>query len=146
MKAKLLAALAIGLLLGADAPQEGTAVQEVERALGLLNEAFAKQDAEAIKRLTTADHFAITGYYGGAQTRDEQLKSLKDLKLTEYKAGKLKVTLLGKDAALVTYPLSLKGTFQGKTVPWRNFASAVWVRREGQWREAFYQETSLAGE
>jgi ketosteroid isomerase-like protein len=145
MSATLLAVLA-ALPLGAGGPGGGTAVKEVEKALASLNEAFAKQDAAAIKRLTTADHVAVTGYYGGPQTRDEQLKSLKDLKLTEYAAGKVTVKLLGKDAALVTYPLTLKGTFQGKAVPARNFASAVWVRREGRWREAFYQETPLSGE
>jgi ketosteroid isomerase-like protein len=141
MKATMLAVL-ISLPLGAGDP----AVREVEKAVGMLNAAFAKQDAAAIKRLMTADHVAVTGYYGGPQTRAEQLKSLKDLKLTEYAPGKLNVKLLGKDTALVTYPLTLQGTFQGKAVPARNFASAVWIRRGGQWREAFYQETPLSGE
>jgi ketosteroid isomerase-like protein/outer membrane protein assembly factor BamB len=140
MNATLLALAALSL--GAGDP----AVREVEKALANLNEAFAKQDAAAIKRLTTADHVAVTGYYGGPQTRAEQLKSLKHHKLTEYAPGKVTVKLLGKDTALVTYPLTLKGTFRGKAVPVRNFASAVWIRREGQWREAFYQETPLGSE
>jgi ketosteroid isomerase-like protein len=141
MKANLLAVLAAGLSLGM-----GGAAHEVEKALAELNEAFAKQDRDAIRRLMTDDHVAVTGYYAGPQTRDEQLKSLGDLKLTEYKVGKLKVAPLGKEAVLVTYPLSLKGTFRGKAVPARNFASAVWVRQGGRWLERFYQETPLAGE
>jgi ketosteroid isomerase-like protein len=135
-------AILAALLLGGDAPKEDV-VKEVEKAIRVLNEAFEKQDAEAIKRLTTADHVAVTAYYGGPQTRDEQLKLLKDLKLTEYSAGKMKVTALGKDAALVTYSLTLKGTFKGQPIPTRSFASAVWVKREGQWQEAFYQTTPL---
>ena len=146
MKAKLLAVVAVGLSLGAGGPGDETAAKGVEKALRLLNEAFARRDAEAIKRLTTADHVAVTGSYGGPQTREQQLKSLNDLKLTEYRAGKLKVTVLSKDVALVTYPLSLKGTFKGVPVPARNFASAVWVLRDGRWREAFYQETPLGAE
>jgi ketosteroid isomerase-like protein len=141
MKVTMLAVL-ISLPLGAGDP----AVREVEKAVGMLNAAFVKQDAAAVKRLTTADHVAVTGYYGGPQTRAEQLKSLKDLKLTEHAPGKLSVKLLGKDTALVTYPVTLQGTFQGRAVPARNFVSAIWVRRRGQWRQVFYQETPLSGE
>ena len=56
------------------------------------------------------------------------------------------VKFLGKDAALVTYPVTLKGTFRGRAVPARNFVSAIWVRRGGQWRQTFYQETPLTAE
>lgn len=145
MTRTVVAVLAAGLFLGADARGEDSAVKEVKEAIGALNKAFAKRDADAARRLMTADHVAVTAYYGGPQTRDEQLKSLPDLKLTEYSAGKLKVTLLGKDAALVTYPLAVKGTFQGKPVPARSFTSAVWVKRGGRWLETFYQETPLPG-
>src|SRR5438270_2633818 len=108
MHTKLLAAVVAGLLAGAGGPGDTTA-REVEKALGSLNEAFEKGDAAAIKRLMTPGHVAVTAYYGGPQTRDEQLKSLGELKLTEYKAGKRTVTPLGKDAALVTYRLSQRG-------------------------------------
>jgi hypothetical protein len=142
MHLNLLAAMAVGLLAG---PGD-TATREVEKALGLLNDAFMKRDAEAIKRLMTPDHVAVTGYYGGPRTPKEQLKSLSDLNLTEYRVGNLKITPLSKDAVLVTYRVSMRGTFQGRAVPARNFVSAVWVRRGGRWRQAFYQETPLAQE
>jgi uncharacterized protein (TIGR02246 family) len=134
------AALAALLLLGADDP-----TKDVEKALHALNEAFEKGDADAIKKLVTEDHVAVTGYYGGPLKRDEQLKAHDDLKYTEYRPAKLKVSPLGKDAALVTYELTLKGTYKGKDLPRKNFASAVWVRRDGKWLEAYYQETPLDG-
>jgi uncharacterized protein (TIGR02246 family) len=136
----VVATLAVVLLLAADDP-----AKEVEKAINALNEAFQKGDAEAIKRLTTDDHVAVTAYYGGPQDRAEQIRTLPDLKLSEYAPAKMKVTRLGKDAALVTYELTLKGTCKGKEVPRNNFASAVWVRRDGKWQEAFYQETPLGG-
>ena len=149
MSGHRLACLALALLLGGgvladekEADKEA-AVREVEKAVGMLNEAFVKQDAAAIGRLMTADHVAVTGYYGGPQTRAQQLKSLKDLKLTGHTPGKVGVKLLGKDAALVTYPVTLKGTFRGRAVPARNFVCSVWLRRGGQWRQTFYQETPL---
>lgn len=133
------------LLLATNARGADATIKEVEKAIGTLNEAFHKQDAKTVKRLMTEDHVAVTAYYGGAVTGAEQLATLPDLKLSEYKATGTKVTVLGKDTALVTYELALKGTFKGKEVPRRNYASAVWVKRDGAWREAFYQETPLDG-
>jgi ketosteroid isomerase-like protein len=118
-------------------------VKDVEKAIATLNDAFKTGNAETIKSLTTEDHLTVTTW-GGTQTREAALKTLPELKLTEYVAGEMKITLLGTDAALVTYPLSMKGTFQGKDVPAKNFASAVWVRKGGKWLEAYYQETPLA--
>lgn len=143
---KLLLVLLAGLLLGTDAAADDAEIKEVEKAITVLNEAFKNRDAVAIERLLTEDHTAVTAYYGGPQTRAQQLKSLPDLKLTEYATGKYDVTLLSKDVALVTYALKQKGTFQGKEVPRRSYASALWVNRGGKWREAFYQETPLEGD
>lgn len=144
MKPKLLLAAMLGLFLsfGARADDAAT-IKEVEKAIQALNTAFTKQDTAAIKRLTTDDHVAITPYYDGVASRDEQLKSLADFKTTEYKSTQMKITLIAKDAALITYQLSQKGTYKGKELHPKNYASAVWVNRNGAWLEAFYQETAL---
>jgi len=144
MTRTILAVLAVGLLPGADTPRDEPA-KDVEKAITTLNEAFQKKDAEAIKRLLAEDHVAVTVYYGGPQRVSDQLASLPELKLTEYAAGKVQVTLQGKEAALVTYELTMKGTFKGKEVPRKSYASAVWVNRGGKWLELHYQETPLEG-
>lgn len=117
-------------------------IKEVEAQLKVLNEAFTNGGNPAkLKELMTADHLAITPW-GGTQTRDEQLKTLPELKLEEYKAGPTRIVALGKDGALITYSLKMKGTFRGKAVPTDSFATAVWVRRDGKWYELHYQETA----
>jgi ketosteroid isomerase-like protein len=141
MKWKILVVLAAGLLTAAGKDEE--AVKEIQQSLRSLNDAFAKGDAQAIRRLTADEHVAITPYYGGPMPKTEQLKNLGDLKVPDYKAGETKVTLLAKDAALVTYPLSQKGTYKGKPVAARNYVAAVWINRDGKWLEASYQETPL---
>jgi hypothetical protein len=78
-------------------------------------------------------------------SKAQQLASLPELNLSEYSARNLRVHSLGKDVALVTYSLSQKGTFKGKEVPSQNFASAIWVHRNGKWLEAFYQDTPVQG-
>jgi uncharacterized protein (TIGR02246 family) len=123
-----------------------TGASAVETAIAELNRAFEKGDGEKVKALMTDDHVAVTPYYGGPQKRDEQLKGLADHKMAEYRAGKMKVRMLGTEATLVTYELGMKGTYKGKAVPSRSYVSAVWVRKGGKWLEAFYQETALPGE
>jgi uncharacterized protein (TIGR02246 family) len=143
MKTKMLIIVTAGLLVAADAPKDDAAVKEVEKAITVLNEAFTKNDADAIQRLMTEDHVAITPYYGGIASRAEQLKSLPEFKVAEYKASGLKVTLVSKDVALVTYALRQKGSYKGKALAAKSYAAAVWVRRDGHWREASYQETPV---
>src|SRR4051794_5984471 len=102
MMAGTMLAFAVTLPLRADAPPGDTTSRDVKRGVAALNRAFEKGDVSAAGRLMTEDHVAITPYYGGPQGRAEQLRSLTDLKLDEYAAGEMKVTPLGKDAALVT--------------------------------------------
>ena len=143
MTQQILASIAVGFLLGVAQAGEDPAMREVKQGLAALNDAFEKGDSASVKKLMTDDHIAVTPYYGGPVKRAEQLSSLPHLKLTEYTAGAVQVHLLGRDIALVSYPLTMKGTFRGQDVPRRSFASAVWVRREGRWLERFYQETPL---
>jgi len=140
MFAKLL--LAALLTATCSTVNAGDSTKEVEKAISALNDAFKAGVPGPIKSLLTEDHLSVTTW-GGRQTREESLKTLPELKLKEYAVSGMKVTLLGKEAALVTYSLGLKGTFKGKDVPEKNFASAVWVRKDGIWLEAYYQETPL---
>jgi ketosteroid isomerase-like protein len=143
MTSKVLLILSAGLFIGADAGKDEGAVKEIQQAMQNLNEAFAKGDAAAIRRLVADEHVAITPYYGGPIPKAEQLKGLGALKVPDYKAGEIKVTLLTKDAALVTFAMTQTGTYKGKPVAPRNYVSAVWVNRDGKWLEASYQETPL---
>jgi ketosteroid isomerase-like protein len=119
---------------------------ELTAALARLDGAFSDQDATAIRAMMTPDHTAVTFYYPGPQTVDEQLASLPKLEITFYDATPAHVDMLGQDAALITHEVSYRGTFNGNPVPQRIFASAVWVKLDGGWRERFYQETVIERE
>lgn len=146
MRSKLLIALTAVLLIGAQAGKNSPAIKDIEEANRALNEAFTKRDAEAIRRLTAEEHVAITSYYGGRQTTAEQLKTLPDLQVTEYAVGEVTVNLLTADVALVTFPLNQNGKFKQIPLARKNYVSSVWVRRNGKWLEASYQETPLSGQ
>lgn len=139
---RTLVVLLVGCVLGTQARGEDAA-REVKEAIEKLNAAFEKGDAATVGGLMTRDHVAVTPYYGKPQSREEQLRTLGETKLSEYSAGRLQLRVLGKEVVLVTYPLKMKGTYRSKPVPESSHASAIWVKREGKWLEAYYQETAL---
>ena len=79
-----------GLLVAADSPKEDA--KAVEQLLRTLNDAYLKKDIDSMKRLMSDDHVAIVAS-GQRETKVEHLKSLADLKLTEYTMEEVKVTM-----------------------------------------------------
>ncbi len=124
---------------------EAAVVAAVNDAADALDEAFEKQDAAKIRELMAPDHIAVTPYYDGPQSVAEQTGSLPDLKYTQTNVGKVRVELLGQDAALRTFTAQLKGTFKGKPIPKRVYVAELFVKYEGKWVEKFYQVTALTG-
>ena len=85
----------------------------------------------------TPDHISVTPYYDEPQTTDDQIASLPELKWDQKIVGDVKVSLLGDDAALRTFTADLKGSFKGKPLPAKVFATGIVVRRNGKWIESF---------
>lgn len=115
----------------------------VKAAFNAVDAAFKRQDAEAVKSMITADHLAITPYYDGPKTAAESLQALSHLKLNEIRVSKMSVSLLGPDAAMITFVADMDGTFLGIPVPSRGFVTSIMVRRDGRWLERQYQVTKL---
>ena len=61
----------------------------------------------------------------------------------QYKTKGLKVKALTKDVDLASSQATIKGTYKGKAVPSPVQVAEVWVRRDGKWLQASYQETPL---
>src|SRR5262245_38726249 len=140
MKARALLIVMAGLLVAADAADDTQA--KVVQSLRTLNNAYVKKDVEAMKKLMSDDHLAILGS-GQRQTKEEHLKSLADLKLSEYTMDDIKSIMPAKDMVIVTYKSTVTGTFKGAELPSKIMASSVWANRNGTWLEVLYQETPL---
>lgn len=123
--------------------EEAETIEAVNQAAAALDEAFERQDAEAIEALMTSDHVAVTHYYREPQTVAEQIASLPELKYQQTNLSEPKVVLLGPDAALRSFTAKLDGTFEGKSLTSTAFVTAIMVKRDGKWLEQFYQVTAL---
>jgi hypothetical protein len=106
-------------------------------------EALRQRDAGAIRALW-ADDFVGVLASGVRRTRQEVLDTLPDLKITSASVDEVKLLVLDRDAALLTYTVTRKSTFKGADLAPNCYASSVWVRRGDRWRIMFYQETPVA--
>src|SRR5262249_25064079 len=116
--------------------------EEVEDAVRTIQRAFNKGDVDTLKGLMTED-LTTTLSYARFSSAADLLKVQSDWKFSEYKIDGLKVKPLTKDVALVSYTATIKGTYKGKQVPSPVQVGEVWVRRDGKWKQASFQETPL---
>jgi ketosteroid isomerase-like protein len=130
--------VAAGALLAADA--KGDVAAEVERAVQAVQTAFNRGDVDAVRELLTADHVTLLSYAHFWNAAD-QLKVLSAFRFSEYKIDGLRVKALAGEVAQVTYRATIKGTYAGKAVPSPVHVGEVWVKRDGRWLQASYQET-----
>jgi uncharacterized protein (TIGR02246 family) len=141
----LAAALAIAATASAPA-DEAADIAAITAQRTALGQAYETGDANAIRGLMTPDQRSVTFVYDGPQTVDEQVATMKDLKVEVYDAIPPTVEMLGPDAALVTTEQSYRGTYKGNPLPGRVFVGEVWVRVDGKWLQKFYQETIMEEE
>ncbi|MGV1014166.1 MAG: nuclear transport factor 2 family protein [Methyloceanibacter sp.] len=144
----LVAAFSLVILIAGAALFEAKAddadtIAAVNASSNALDEAFTKKDVDTIKALMTPDHLTVTPYYDGPQTVQDQLDSLGEYDWSQTIVGEPNVSLLGPDVALRTFTADLKGTFKGKPLPARVFATELLVKRDGKWVERLYQVTTL---
>src|SRR5262249_52976038 len=106
-------------------------------------EALKKQDVKALERLCAAEFVAVLGD-GTRLTRKEFLDMVPQYKLEEYSLSEVELVRLGRDAALLLYRDTSKSAFAGAAPEEETLrVSSVWVRRDGQWENTFYQETPV---
>jgi ketosteroid isomerase-like protein len=134
--------LAMAMLSTGDT-HEGVA-KDVEGAVHAIQTAFNNGDVDTLKRLMTEDHVTILTYARYSNAAD-QLKDLSDWKFSAYKIDGLRVNALTSDVALVWHQATIKGTYRGKEVPSPVQVAQVWVKRDGRWVQASYQETPAGG-
>jgi hypothetical protein len=103
-------------------------------------EAVKARDAKAFTDLFAADGLMADSM--GFSTRAGFLQVLPDLTIDQYMLNDVKVMMIDKNAALITYKADVKGSFKGKAFPANPaFVSSIWARRDGKWMTVYHQET-----
>jgi hypothetical protein len=67
----------------------------------------------------------------------ELLEFLREADLKDYQLSNFRVTMLNKDAAVVTYHVKARAFIQGKEISMKNSVTSGWARRGGRWLNVF---------
>jgi hypothetical protein len=116
--------------------------RELAAAVAELQTAFNEHNRDKVTALVTDSHVSIMSY-ARFDGRAQLLDHMKDYAFQSYRMDELTTTPLGPEVALVSFRGTLDGTYAGKPLPRDVLVGQVWLRQDGNWREATYQETPL---
>jgi hypothetical protein len=103
-------------------------------------DAFRKKDADAFGKMVTPDYLEVTD--AGTMDKATSIAGMKDFDISDVTFADWKMLPVDKDAAIITYTVTLKGTYKGQAVPPGPYREAsAYVNRNGEWVAIYYQET-----
>jgi len=106
-------------------------------------EALKNKDKKKYGDLLADDFQGVEVDGKGERTRTQVMNELAEENVFSYSLWGFKEFLLGSDAALIVYEVTIQ--FPPKSVVRysRLYISEVWVERGGEWKELHYQETHV---
>ena len=105
-------------------------------------EATKKKDIEALRKLCVPDYVAITSD-GARLTLDEFIALFPFFEVKSYALSDVGVLPIGPDVAILMYKSKTQTAIWGMNVNEKTQHSSTWARRDGEWRNVFYQETLI---
>jgi hypothetical protein len=148
MKAML---VAISLLLASAVAQtqsnpaklgakSGAALEAKVRAVW---ENFQKKNKPAVDKLLDPEFRSIEDGDSEFTNKATELKQVDEYTLDNYKLSDFQTTTIGPNASLVTYKAEFSGKASGQPVHMRGVFGEVWVKRSGEWKCLYSQETAF---
>ena len=108
-------------------------------------EAWEKRDGDAYREVVTENATFIVAGSGILEGRDAIVADIsghgcesRSLEFSDFK-----VRQLSPDTAVLTYTTTQDTTCEGQKLPSRVYSASVYIREDGMWRTAHYQETAL---
>ena len=100
-----------------------------------------KRDAAPYKALHAADFFTLTGTGVMDKTHSEAFAMDASVHFDQCDLSAFDVHVVAEDAVLLTYHVKAAGLDHGKAFHVDSYASSLWMRRQGEWTNVFYQST-----
>ncbi len=106
-------------------------------------DAFKNKEKKAYSDLLADDFAAVEDDNQGMRTKKAAADEIDRSVVNSYNLFALKVTPLNDNAALVTYELTMLFPPKAAVRFKRVLVGEVWLKREGQWKLRYYQETRV---
>ena len=91
------------------------------------------------KKIFASDFKGV--YADGINSVDKEIAGVKGLDLKSYDLSEIEVTMIDKDAGLLTYTVTVQGTQDGKDISGKMNAASVWKKEGNDWRCVFHTDT-----
>ena len=107
-------------------------------------EAWKNKDTKTFEKWLTDDSVYV--HNTGVDGKAEEVKGIADTtcEVKSYALDNFKMTMIDRDAALLTFHATQDFTCGGKAGPTAVQASSIYVKRNGKWLNWFHQETPAA--
>lgn len=103
-------------------------------------DAFRKKDGDALGKLMAPEYIEVVDV--GVQDKAASIAGIKDFDVTDVTFAEWKMLPVDKDAVIITYTVTVKGTYKGQAIPTGPYREAsAYVNRNGEWLAIYYQET-----
>jgi len=106
-------------------------------------EAFKNRDKQAYGDLLADDFTAVEDDNEGMRKKSAAVAEVDHSVVSNYHLFALTVVPLDTNSALVTYEITLEFPAKAQLRFKRVLVSEVWLKRNGQWKERYYQETHV---
>jgi hypothetical protein len=105
-------------------------------------EALEKKNYDAFADMLASDYLEVGE--DGVFDKTTLVKDVKDLNTSDATFSDWKMLSINKDAVILMYNVTIKGTFKGQEIPPGPYrASSAWVKRDGKWLAVYYQQTEV---
>ena len=147
MRAYVLAAFAAGLLFASEEQKPSPLLGQLTILEKQILEAWKNQNAGTLQSLLRDDYVEIAGPGPRRMSKMEVLKASPRTRITDYTVDDVRLLPLDRDAAILTYKLTLK-VLPGEPEYFANpaYVSSTWVRQDASWLSVFRQWTPLSKE
>ncbi len=109
------------------------AMMEKEKAAW---QAFKDKDAAAFQKLV--DHDMVGVYPDGIADMAKEMADMKKWDMKSFEISDFKSHSDEKDVVVMSYVVTLKGTYDGKDASGTYYAGSVWKMEDGKWLAIFH--------
>jgi len=77
---------------------------------------------------------------GGVSDINQEAEGVRNVDLKDYSLTDIKVVFPNKSTAVLTFKVTVQGSYKGQDISGAYYASAVWVNQGGEWLVILYTE------
>lgn len=103
--------------------------------------AWKNKDAKPFQMWLSADSMLVGDQGIGSKKEVTDMLASMPCEIKSFMLSDWKLSMVDRDAALISYKGTQDGTCGGQALPSAVWASSLWANRKGKWVAVFHQET-----